>query len=159
MFLVSILLTTLPASAQNRSAPEHTPVAAQRVQRDFLLEQAVFDRSNRLKAQLQPSAKARLDRITTKIVRRMASDTKNVEIVSHARREIRRQFPIASNEQIALLNFYVLSEIAKAIIFKQEVFSLSLQMWMDRRSHFMTALSNISRKTHSTSIAIIRKLK
>jgi hypothetical protein len=172
LLLAIVLLTGLPVLAQRNSATVSSPHAVREVHRDFALEQAASSRNYRLTALLQPEAKAKLDLATRSLLAHLASDSENADPYAIAQQEVRSKFPQLSSEQSNLLSFYVLAEVARILSNPEELkgkldgmnemsemTSLRLQMMMDRRSKFISTLSNIMKKISTTQEALVQNLK
>lgn len=150
-------------------AKEFTPLVTDEIQRDYSIEKAVFSRSTRLKKEFHPSAKAKLDQIANELMSYVVSDVKGRDISLLAQKKVRRKFRGVSPEQFNLLYFYVLSETSRLLSdYKNkhdgmnemsEMTSLRLQMTMDRRSKFMSTLSNIMKKISSTQDVLVQNIK
>ena len=167
LILAIVLLAGLPALAQTRSATVSPTHAQQEVRRDFTLEQTAFARANRLKSLLQPGARSKLDLVTRGLLAHLASESKNVDLYSLAQQKVRSEFAQISNEQSNLLSFYVLAEVAQILTVPKlngmnemsEMTSLRLQMTMDRRSKFISSLSNIMKKISTTQDILVQNIK
>jgi len=172
VLLAVVLLTGLPALAQRGSATISSPHAVREVHRDLTLEQAASARTRRLAALLQPEAKAKLDLATRALLAHLAADSENADPYAFAQQEVRSKFPQLSGEQSNLLSFYVLAEVARILSDPDELkgkldgmnemsemTSLRLQMMMDRRSKFISTLSNIMKKVSTTQEAVVQNLK
>jgi hypothetical protein len=172
LLLAIVLLTGLPVLAQRNSATISSPHAVRDVRRDFALEQAAMARNHRLAALLQPEAKAKLDLATRALIAHLASGPEDADPYAFAQQEVRSKFPQLSGEQSNLLSFYVLAEVARILSDPDELkgkldgmnemsemTSLRLQMMMDRRSKFISTLSNIMKKVSTTQEAVVQNLK
>ena len=172
LLLAIVLLTGLPVLAQRNSATISSPHAVRDVRRDFALEQAAMARNHRLAALLQPEAKAKLDLATRALIAHLASGPEDADPYAFAQQEVRSKFPQLSGEQSNLLSFYVLAEVAQILSNPEELkgkldgmnemsemTSLRLQMMMDRRSKFISTLSNIMKKVSTTQEAVVQNLK
>ena len=142
------------------------------VHRDLALEQTASARTLRLAALLQPEAKAKLDLATRALLAHLAADSENADLYAFAQQEVRSKFPQLSGEQSNLLSFYVLAEVARILSDPDELkgkldgmnemsemTSLRLQMTMDRRSKFISTLSNIMKKISTTQDTLVQNLK
>jgi len=174
LLVTIILLVSSTALAQsNRVTPSTpTPVAAREVHRDFALEAAVQDRSQKIAAFIHPKSKAKLDSAARALVRRLAKDSKNEDPLPLAKQEVLNRFDRLSAEQLNLLSFFVLAEASgllpqpdqskeklSGVSEMSEMTSLRLQMLMDRRSKIMSTLSNILKKISTTQDMIVQNLK
>ena len=172
VLLAIVLLTGLPALAQRDSAAISSPHAVREVHRDLALEQTASARTRRLAALLQPEAKAKLDLATRALLAHLTADSENADLYAFAQQEVRSKFPQLSGEQSNLLSFYVLAEVARILSNPDELkgkldgmnemsemTSLRLQMTMDRRSKFISTLSNIMKKISTTQDTLVQNLK
>jgi hypothetical protein len=172
IILAIALLAGLLAPAQGSPAAASPPRAVPEVRRDLALEQAAFARADRLKSLLQPEARAKLDLVTRGLLAHLASGSENVDLYALAQREVRSKFAPLSSEQCDLLSFYALAEVARILADSDrlkstldslnelsEMTSLRLQMMMDRRSKFISTLSNIMKKISTTQETISQNLK
>jgi len=172
VLLAIVLLTGLPALAQRDSAAISSPHAVREVHRDLALEQTASARTRRLAALLQPEAKAKLDLATRALLAHLAADSENADPYAFAQQEVRSKFSQLSGEQSNLLSFYVLAEVARILSDPDELkgkldgmnemsemTSLRLQMTMDRRSKFISTLSNIMKKISTTQDTLVQNLK
>ena len=174
LLLAIVLLTGLPVLAQRNSATISSPHAVRDVHRDLALEQAASARTRRLAALLQPEAKAKLDLATRALIAHLASgpEDEDADPYAFAQQEVRSKFPQLSGEQSNLLSFYVLAEVARILSDPDELkgkldgmnemsemTSLRLQMTMDRRSKFISTLSNIMKKISTTQDTLVQNLK
>lgn len=172
VILAGVLLAALPALPQSRPVtPSHTR-AAPEVRRNIDLEQAVFDRADRLKSVLQPGARVKLDLAARGLIAHLASGSGKVDYNSLARREVRSRFGKLSRKQTDLLSFQVLAEVARILTVPDELNkeldgiagmneedALRLQKMMDRRSKMMSTLSNMMKKISSTQDGLVQNLK
>jgi len=137
-----------------------------------LMEQTAFARAHRLTSLLQPGARAKLDLVTRGLLAHLASGSENVDPYALAQQEVRSKFAQLSSEQSNLLSFYVLAEVARILTVPDELkgklrsmnemsemTSLRLQMMMDRRSKFISTLSNIMKKISTTQDTLVQNLK
>jgi len=169
-----ILLVSFAALAQSdRATPSPpTPVAAREVHRDFALEAAVQDRSQKIAAFIHPKSKAKLDGAARALVRRLAIGSENQDPLPLAKQEVLNRFGRLSAEQLNLLSFFVMAEASKILSQPDqaheklsgmnemsEMTSLRLQMTMDRRSKFISTLSNLMKKISTTQDTIVQNLK
>lgn len=159
-FLAIALLTTSfiavgPAFAQR--TPEVARIQPLQIQiaRDSGVETAASTRQAQLITRLQPEAKAKLHIIAARLLPRLATDGEKADPYALARAEVSRAFIGVSPAQSDLLTFYVLAEVAR----EAEMTSLRLQMMMDRRSKFMSTLSNILKKSAETQSSLIQNIK
>jgi len=172
VILTIVLLAGLPALAQSSPATASPPRAVHEVRRDFTLEQTAFARAHRLTSLLQPGARAKLDLVTRGLLAHLASGSENVDPYALAQQEVRSKFAQLSSEQSNLLSFYVLAEVARILTVPDELkgklrsmnemsemTSLRLQMMMDRRSKFISTLSNIMKKISTTQDTLVQNLK
>ena len=172
VILVIVLLLGLPALARDKSITVSPSLDVQPVSRNFKLEQIAFARTKRLKSILSPDARAKLDPVTERLLDHLATNSRKVDLDSLVQQEIRSKYPKISNEQSNLLSFYVLAEAARIISVQDELkkkldgmnemsemTSLRLQMTMDRRSKFISTLSNIMKKISTTQDTLVQNIK
>ena len=172
VILAMVLLAGLRALAQSSPATASPPRAVHELRRDFTLEQTAFARTHRLTPLLQSRVGAKLDLVTRGILAHLASGSEKVDPYTLAQREVRSKFVQLSSEQSNLLNFYVLAEVARILTVPDqlkvkldslnelsETTFLHLQMMMDRRSKFISALSNIMKKISTTEDTLVQNLK
>jgi hypothetical protein len=167
-----ILVVGFPALAQDSRGTPSPSHGAPKVQRDITLEQEVFARARGLASLLQPGARAKLENATRGLLARLASGPESVDPYDLAQQEVRSRFTRVSNEQSDLLCFYVLAEVARILTVPDELkgklgsenelsemTSLRLQMMMDRRSKYISTLSNIMKKIDTTQETLIQNIK
>jgi hypothetical protein len=166
------VLVSVSALAQTGQLSAVPPGAVHEVNRDLALERAASARSSRLAAVLKPEARGRLDLAARALLAQLDSAPGSADPYALARREVRSRFGRLSAEQSDLLSFYVLAEVARLLSQPEqpadqrggmnemsEMTSLRLQMTMDRRSKFMSALSNIMKKIATTQDALVENVK
>jgi hypothetical protein len=172
VILIIVLLLGLPALARDKSNTVSPSLDVQPVSRNFKLEQIAFARSKRLKSILNPDTRAKLDPVTERLLGHLATNSRKVDLDSLVQQEIRSKYPKISNEQPNLLSFYVFAEAARIISVQDdlknkldglnemsEMNSLRLQMTMDRRSKFISTLSNIMKKISTTQDTLVQNIK
>lgn len=138
----------------------------------FSLEKAVSARSRRLAAFIQPGARVKLDTATRAVFNRLASGADNIDPSVLTQHELRSRFGRLSREQSDLLSYYVLAGVARLLSHPEqwqenldgmnemsEMTSLRLQMTMDRRSKFISTLSNIMQKIATTQDTLVQNIK
>jgi hypothetical protein len=170
--LVMVLLAGIPVLSQKSRSKASPPRAVHKVQRDTALEQSAFVRTHKLGSLLQPTARAKLDQVTQGLLAYLASRSENIDPYAFVRQEIRAKFAQLSIEQSNLLSFYVLAEAGRILMDQDklkgkldgmnemsEMTSLRLQMLMDRRSKFISTLSNIMRKISTTQDTLVQNIK
>jgi hypothetical protein len=146
--------------------------AVHEVCRDFTLERAALARAHRLTAFLQPEARAKLHLATRVLLAHLASGSENVDSYTLAEQEVRSKFAQLSGKQSDMLSFYVLAEVVRILQVPDklkgeldgmnemsEMTSLRLQMTMDRRSKFISTLSNIMKKISTTQDTLVQNIK
>jgi hypothetical protein len=165
-----MLLIGVPAMAQPVRATPASPDALREVRRDFAVEQAARTRISTLAASLRPEDRAKLDLAARAVLAELASGAGDADPYPLLRREVRSRFGRLSAEQADLLSFYVLARVAGILSNPEdlkrngpdemsEMTTLRLQMMMDRRSKFMSTLSNVMKKTSHTQNTLIQNLK
>jgi hypothetical protein len=146
-----------------------------RIHRNTKLERRAARRLSKLKKLFQPEAKPKLTAASLELVLELVKQPPPIAIPASARSAIEKQFPAMTPAQSDLMTFATLAEVArvaelllagrkiKDVLDSKselgETESLRLQMAMDRMSKFMTALSNLMKKTSDTSSSIIQNLK
>jgi hypothetical protein len=113
-----------------------------------------------------------LDRITRELLHRLAATTKKIDPYPLVQNKINAGFQRISEDQFNLLCFYVLAELSRILGDPAELkkkldsmnemseeTSLRLQMLMDRRSRFMSTLSNIMKKISTTQDDLVQNIK
>jgi hypothetical protein len=172
VLLVIVLLVGSPVLAQSNRATANSPGTAREVHRDFTLEQAALGRAQRLASLIQPEAKVKLDLATRALLTHLASGFENVDSYAIVQQELHSKFARLSTEQSNLLSFYVLAEAARLLSHPRELKrklnglkemsemnSLRLQMTMDRRSKFISTLSNMMKKISTTQDTLVQNIK
>ena len=171
IIMVVVVLSGLPILAQDKAVTLSPSFTMQEVNRNFRLERAALTRTNRLKTLLHSETKARLDIVTKELIVYLASGSRNIDIGSFTQQGISNKFTKISNEQSNLLSFYVLAEVARILGMPNELKkldsmndmsemrSLRLQMTMDRRSKFISTLSNIMKKITNTQDTLVQNIK
>jgi hypothetical protein len=99
--------------AQKNPASGSTPGPVPQIQRNLRLEQAIQARNLRIKGLLQPEARIKLDQVARVLFVHMTSGSKNINFLALARQEVHSRFSQLSIEQLNLLCFYVLAEVAR----------------------------------------------
>jgi hypothetical protein len=182
--LIAPLLLSLccaAAHAQEGTRTQASPrVDASRIERNVRLENAVSERRRKVASSLTPEAMRKLDAASRAYAKSLARSTDADDPQSLAEREVRLRFAKLTPAQSNLLSFYVMSQTARRLAAAKEdqatakeelkekldsmdemseMESLRLQMVMDRRSKFMSALSNILKKISDTQDSIVQNLK
>ena len=152
--------TTKAKQVKNRTANVY------KVQRDFTLEQQVSVRTKKIESQLQTRTKKKLDDISTRLLNQLISNPRNIDIYSLARKQIHKEFPKISNKQTEVLIVYTIGGLTEKMIKKlkgmnemSEMTTLRLQMTMDRRSKFISTLSNLMKKISTTQDTLVQNIK
>lgn len=169
MLSAIMLLGGMPVMAQPVRATATYPDSIQ-VRRDLALEQAAKTRASTLAASLRPEAKAKLDLAARAVLAASESGRGDFDPDPVVRREVRSRFGRLSTEQADLLSLYVLVRVAGFLSTpedlhrtgsdgKSEMTALHLQRMMDRRSKFMSTLSNLMKTTSDTQKSVIQNLK
>jgi hypothetical protein len=156
----STFSTTKPNQVKSRSANVY------KVQRDFTLEQQVSVRTKKIGAQLQTRTKKKLDVISQRLLKQFISSPKNIDIYSLARKQIHKEFPKISDKQTEVLMVYTIGGLTeekkkklKRMNEMSEMTSLRLQMTMDRRSKFISTLSQLMKKISTTQDTLVQNIK
>lgn len=163
--LVLIALPLLPYCAAVAQLPSE-------LHRDPAFEQQVLARQTKQALFLRPEAKTKLSIAVNAVLARLAATSAASDVSSVAFEEVNRQFRRLAGPQSDLLSFYVLAELSRILGTNKELkdrldsmnemsemTSLRLQMMMDRRSAFLSTLSNIMKKISSTQDQLVQNLK
>lgn len=150
-----------------------TRVNTAHIERNVKLENAVSERSRKVTPSLSSETKRKLDAASRAYARSLAraADADDPQLL--AEREVRQRFANLTPEQTNLLSFYVMAQTAQQLAAEKdalkeklddmsdmsEMDSMRLQMAMDRRSKFITALSNLLKKISSTQDSVVQNLK
>jgi hypothetical protein len=174
MIPVMVLLAGLSMVVLSSRASA-VPISARAVlvvNRNIALERSAFARKQSIGSFLQPATKARLDPVLRTLLFCLASGSENVDLYAFVQTELYSSFPRLSIEQSNLFTFYVLAETARLLTVPDELkgkldgmnemsemTSLRLQMTMDRRSKFISTLSNIMKKIATTQDSLAQNIK
>jgi len=166
------VLSGLPVVTMAGPTPINATVRAQQVQRNQALEQSVAARAEQLQTALNPGLKAKLDQLSLALRQRITSSSGQTDYYPIVLSDVRRSFPRLTQEQADLLCFYVLADVAEKLSLainstgirgrtdeRSEMKSLQLQMTMDRRSKFLSTLSNIMSKISTTQDSLVQNIK
>ena len=163
--LLVLLLPPALSLAQTRPIEPTEPVYRQEIVRDLKFEQEVSFRAQRLGRYLEPEALKKLDRITQALLTKTGGSAE-VDYYLTTQRMVQASFPKTSQEQADLLTFCALSGLLDELKGRlngtsemSEMTSLRLQMTMDRRSKFISTLSQIMKKISSTQDMLVQNLK
>ncbi|MEN8118575.1 MAG: hypothetical protein ABFS16_16450 [Bacteroidota bacterium] len=172
IFIIACLFIGFYGQAQNKTNKVNQIRVTKKVDHNVRLEQNAFIRSHKIDGLLTPDVKKQLDKITQELFNKMVSETNSVDYDSFVKTKLRRNFKNLSEEQSNLLEFHVLSEVAQIISDQDELesklnnmnemsemTSLRLQMTMDRRSKFISTLSQIMKKISSTQDSLVQNIK
>jgi hypothetical protein len=159
-------------SDQNDQSAKSTPSPQSGVERDVKFERAAAARYRRIGALLQPEAKRKLAAASRAVLNSLAKNSNSGDPLLLARAQVETQFVGLSEHQSDLLSFYILDDVAQLLAVQDdlkrklddmnemsEMTSLRLQMMMDRRSKFISTLSNIMKKTSTTQDTLVQNLK
>lgn len=156
----ALMPTILNAPDRGRDASVY------KVQRDFTLEQQVSVRAKKIESQLQSRTKKKLDDISIKLLNQLISSPRNIDIYSLARKQIHKEFSKISDKQTKVLMVYTLSGLTEEMKRKlesmnemSEMTALRLQMTMDRRSKFISTLSQLMKKISDTQDILVQNIK
>ncbi len=138
-----------------------------KAERDLVLENQAFTRSSSIEKYLSPTTKKELETISHQLVVSLTKDNPNFDIEGFVANKVDGKFRNLSTEQSNLLQFYALAEAANKISNKEfesmgelsEMTSSRLQMTMDRRSKFISTLSQMMKKISTTQDMLIQNLK
>jgi hypothetical protein len=175
--VITVLLFSLPLLAQTKSTTKTLSITEREVDRDFSLEKAAVDRTGKLKGLLEPEARVKLDFITLEMLALVVTGSETDDYNSLARQRVRGKFDRLSTSQFDLFSFYVLAEVCRILRHPEnlrnmmvglgldgmdgmsEMTSLRLQMTLDRRSKFISTLSQVMRSISTTQDTLIRNIK
>jgi len=121
---------------------------------------------------MRPEAKKKLSIAAHAVLSRLAAKPEESDVTAVTTEEVNRQFRGVAGPQSDLLNFYVLAEMSRILTNGKEgndqmgnmnemseMSSLRLQMMMDRRSKFISTLSNLMKKISTTQNTIVQNMK
>ena len=167
-WLIVLLVLLLPPTqslAQIKLVEPTKPAYKQEIVRDLRLEQEVSLRAQKLVRYLEPEALKKLDRIAQALLRK-TFDGAEVDYYLTTQRMVRASFAKTSQEQADLLTFCALSSLLDDLKGKldgmnelSEMTSLRLQMTMDRRSKFISTLSQMMKKISTTQDILVQNIK
>lgn len=148
------------------------PTTASAVHRDLGFEQQVLERQAQQAALMRPEAKKKLSIAAHAVLSRLAAKPEESDVTAVTTEEVNRQFRGVAGPQSDLLNFYVLAEMSRILTNGKEgndqmdnmnemseMSSLRLQMMMDRRSKFISTLSNLMKKISTTQNTLVQNMK
>jgi hypothetical protein len=147
-------------------AASHRTVTV-RLQTDTRIERRAADRYREILDKLEPSARQKLKRASQSFAGRMGECPDAEDPAVLARQEVERAFDQPSEAQADLLTLGVLAGVSVDASSGRldrlgdmgELEQLRLQMAMDRRSKFISTLSNLMKKLSDTSAAIVQNMK
>ena len=165
LFLLFVI--SFSAFAQIRENKNIEKSKVYKPERNLTLEKQSTLRYNSITPLLSPTAKVKLDEITRQLLNSMVKENSKLNIDSFLSKNINRRFPEITEKQRDLLKFYVLKKAENMISNNDlesigelsEMTSLRLQMTMDRRSKFISTLSNIMKKISTTQDTLVQNLK
>lgn len=159
-------------SGQNDQGVKGTRSPVSGLERDLKLERAAAARYRKISALLQPEAKKKLAAASSEVLKSLAKNSNPGDLRDLARTQVKSQFVGLSEQQSDLLSFYVLDDVAQLLAVQDdlkgkldgmnemsEMTSMRLQMTMDRRSKFISTLSNIMKKISMTQDTLVQNLK
>lgn len=159
-------------SDQNDQGAKSTPSPQSGVERDVKFERAAAARYRRIGALLPPEAKRKLAAASRAVLNSLAKNSNSGDPLLLARAQVETQFVGLSEHQSDVLSFYILDDVAQLLAVQDdlkrklddmnemsEMTSLRLQMMMDRRSKFISTLSNIMKKISTTQDTQVQNLK
>ncbi len=169
LILAFILIFSLPLLAESKFITTNRTFTIDKVQRNLTLEQHVSVRAKKIGLQLQPKTKKKLNTISQRLLRQLISSPSNIDVYSLTQRLIQKEFPKISDEQTDVLTVYTIGGLVGLMEKKlngkddrsemSEMTSLRLQMTMDRRSKFISTLSNIMKKISTTQDTLVQNIK
>jgi len=138
-----------------------------RAERNMVLENQAYTRSSSIGNYLVPTTKKELEAISHQLVVSLAKDNPDFDIERFVAKKVNGKYRNLSTEQSNLLQLYVLADAADMISNNKlegmgelsEMTSLRLQMTMDRRSKFISTLSQIMKKVSSTQDMLVQNIK
>jgi hypothetical protein len=159
---VLVGLVAVPAAVSAQIKVER-PIT---LQTTVQLRTAVIAKYDSLDNYLQPTAREKLAMTATVLQKEVAGLTAPDIIVAHARAEVTRQFPSMTPEQQDRMVFLALTAAVQSDQEQRDSMgdlstetSVKMQMYLDRRSKFISTLSNLLKKMSETSDAIVSNLK
>ncbi len=127
---------------------------------------AVVAQQNRIQRLIGPETKQTIAQLVPSFERRAMQLPPTTDLYKLAGSEVRNRFPNLRQELADVLVFHLLGEVVRdmntqsaSLSQMSEMDSLRLQMMMDRRSKFITTLSNIMKKISATQDAVVQNLK
>ena len=173
LLAIALVLVSRGSSlAQVASTTSSQSAMGRELQRDLVLEQQAALRHANLVAVLQPEAREKLSVAVQSTLRWMVARPGDSDVLSAALREINGRFPRLSKQQADLLTLYVMAELTRVLAVRTDLdskldsmnelsseTSVRLQMMMDKRSQFMSMLSNIMKASADTRASVIGTLK
>ena len=168
-FLISCMILFVFGSsvhAQVRVKPKQQQ-QVYKAERNMVLENQAYARSSSIEKYLSPTTKKELETISHHLVVSLTKDKPDFDIERFVAKEVNRKYRNLSTDQSNLLQLYVLAEAADRISNKKlqdmgelsEMDSLRLQMTMDRRSKFISTLSQMMKKVSSTQDTLVQNIK
>jgi hypothetical protein len=138
-----------------------------KVERNMALEKQASARSSSIEKYLSPRTKKELEAISHQLVKSLTMDKPDFDIGRFIEKEVNGKYRDLSTDQSNLLQLYVLADAADKISNKElddmgelsEMTSLRLQMTMDRRSKFISTLSQMMKKVSSTQDMLVQNIK
>ena len=116
--------------------------------------------------------RSRPDAASRAVLNSLAKNSNSGDPLLLARAQVETQFVGLSEHQSDLLSFYILDDVAQLLAVQNdlkrklddmnemsEMTSLRLQMMMDRRSKFISTVSNITKKISTTQDTLVQNLK
>jgi hypothetical protein len=137
-----------------------------KIQSDPRIERGASERYREILNRLQPPAREKLRRATRAFAQRIGPCPDAEDPALIAEQEVEAAFETSSEAQIDVLTFAIMAGLADALTHRldtlgdmDEMAGLRLQMAMDRRSKFMSALSNVLKKMADTNSSVVQNLK
>jgi hypothetical protein len=171
LLLFLSLFSSLP-SGQNDQGGKGTASRPSGMERNLKFERVATARYRKIDALLQPAAKRKLAAASSKVLKSLAKNSNSGDPLELVRAQVEAQFVGLSADQSDLLSFYVLEDVAQLLAVQDdlkgkldgmnemsEMTSMRLQMMMDRRSKFISTLSNIMKKISTTQDTLVQNLK
>lgn len=168
-FLISCMILFVFGSSVHAQVRVKTKQEQQvyKAERNMVLENQVYTRSSSIEKFLSPTTKKELETISHQLVVSLTKDKPDFDTEGFVAKEVNGKYRNLSTDQSNLLQFYVLAEAADQISNKKlesmgelsEMTSLRLQMTMDRRSKFISTLSQMMKKISTTQDMLIQNTK
>jgi hypothetical protein len=167
-FICSIILLVVGFSAHSQvRVKTQQEQQVRRAERNMALENQAYTRSSSIENYLVPATKKELKAISHQLVVSLTKDNPDFDIERFVAKKVNGKYRNLSTDQSNLLQLYVLADAADKISNHKlegmgelsEMTSLRLQMTMDRRSKFISTLSQMMKKVSSTQDMLVQNIK